>query len=183
MSKLKKIVAIIFAVTSGISFASTTVEPSQSESIIIPTNQNTWHIGVSALYLQPSLGGNGLGYSSYSNYGFDYFSNRIEVNGATNQLSNVQPDREWASQVDVSYGFGSGNDVDANWYHLDNNTSEVLPRGTLFAGSAPSLYAGQLNINTTWDAINVGVGQRINFGETKLVRLHVGLQGAEVAAK
>src|SRR3990167_6100380 len=167
MVKLNKIVAVILALGSSMAFADSAKQPNASGNITIPVQKNSWRAGIAALYMQPSFCGNGLGYSSYSNYGYDFSGNLVEVNGAPNRLSNVKPNREWAFQLDGSYGFGNGNDIDVNWYHLNNVTKGSLPQGTLFAGSAPALYAGFLNVSTNWDAINVELGQRIDFGAAK----------------
>lgn len=175
MPKLSKLVAIFLALSSGVTFAETATSTQP-----LP---NVWQLGVTGLYLQPSFGGNGLGYSTYSNYGYDLNGNLISVNGAVNHLSNIQPSRQWAFALDGSYGFGNGNDVDISWFHLNNNTNDSLPQGTLFAGSASALYAGNIKLNTSWDAVNVVVGQRINFSDTRNIRLHIGLQGADINAK
>lgn len=183
MQKLSKFVTVMLALSSSVAFASNMKPVNHSDTTVMPTQQNSWQLGVSGLYLQPSFGGNGLGYSTYSNYGFDFAGNLIEVNGATNYLSNIQPNRDWASEIFASYGFGSGNDFTLSWYHLNNNTNGTLPPGTLYAGSASALYAGTLNIATRWDAVNAMVGQRINFSDNKILHLAVGLQWTDINPK
>lgn len=151
-----------------------------SKSPSIPCESNSWLVGASALYLRPSFGGNGLGYSSFSNYGTDFFNNKIEVNGAPNYMSNVKPKNSWGFQLEAGYAFGAGNDINLNWYHLQNSTNGQLPQGTLFAGSASALYAGQLNLSPKWDAINIEFGQQIAFTTLQLLRIHAGVEFARV---
>ena len=83
-------------------------------------------------------------------------------------------------QIEGSTKFGSGNDLDVNWYHLHNHTNGHLPTGSLFAGSASSFYAGQLNVSPRWDAVNVEFGQSIAFCAEQTMRLHAGVEFAKV---
>ena len=149
-------------------------------SVAIPCETTGWDISALALYLQPSFGGNNLGYSSFSNYGEDVFSNPVEANGASNKMSNITPAWGWGFQIEGAYHFSTGNDLDINWYHMNENTSGHLPQGTLFAGSASQLYAGYQAVAPKWDAINLELGQRFDFGELKRIRLHAGLEFARI---
>ncbi len=181
MLKLKKITMLILVMSSQTAFAydykQTTCLPG---NLTTPCNSSAWHINAEALYFQPSLGGNGLGYSSFSNYGYDFFGNLIEVNGAPNFLSNVEPEWDWGYKLEAGYEFNTGNDVVINWYHLRNSTRDLLPQGTLFAGSAPGLYAGNIKLTNDWDAVNLEFGQYINFIDMKMLRLHAGLTYADI---
>lgn len=171
MLTLKKVAPVVLTLVNSLA-AANTIGPDCH-----------WGIGVSALYVQPSFGGNGLGYSSFSNYGTDFFNIQQEVNGATNHLRNVHPRDDWGFQLEASYDFGEGNDLNINWYHLNDSTHGDLQQGTLFAGSASALYAGKLNVTPTWDAINLEVGQYIDFCDWLTMRLHVGAEFARVRAK
>ena len=178
MSTLKLIaLAVLTAGSSMAALASHQPVPVSSAAIIAP---NTWHGGITALYLQPNFGGNGLGYSSFNNYGTNFLNQRVEINGATNKLSNIVPDRTWGFALDLGYDFAAINDVDLNWYHLNDTTNGNFPSGTLFAGSASALYAGQFNINTQWDAVNLVVGQHFMLNPRNMLRLYVGLNGSRI---
>lgn len=167
MSTFKKMAIVTLVVGNSIS--------ALAGSLDLNDNQ-TWRVGAQALYLKPSFGGNGLGYSSFSNYGSDFFNNQVEVNGAPNYLSNIQPKHDWGYQVEAGYGFCKSNDLDVNWYHFDNSTRGHLPQGTLFAGSASALYAGAINVSPRWDAVNIELGQRIDFNDLQTLRLHAGVE-------
>jgi hypothetical protein len=175
MRTFKKIAIVMFTVGSSTVFAG-----NADQNVTVPNAQNAWSIGAAALYMQPSFGGNGLGYSSFSNYGTDFFGNQLEVNGASNHLSNVHPKHSWGFQLEGSYDYCMGNDVDVNWYHLKHSTRGHLPAGTLFAGSASALYAGELTVAPSWDAVNVEIGQRIDFSDLLMLRLHGGVEFARV---
>lgn len=182
MLKLKKIAVLILALSSHTAFASDLKQTCLPGNLTTPCDNSAWHIGVSALYFQPSFGGNGLGYSSYSNYGYDFYGNLIEVDGAPNYINNVEPDWGWGFKLEGGYEFGPGSDIIINWYHLNNSTSDRLPQGTLFAGSASSLYAGDIEVTSDWDAVNLEIGQFINFIDMKMFRLHAGVTYADIQA-
>lgn len=177
MLTFKKIALVILAAGSHVAFAT----PNERAGILdVPCEASTWSLGASALYLRPTFGGNGLGYSSFSNYGTDINNNVLEVNGAPNHLNNVLPKHGWGFQLEATYDFGTGNDLDVSWYHLDNITDGQLPIGTLFAGSASALYAGLLTVEPSWNAVNVEVGQYIDFCDELILRLHAGLEFARI---
>src|SRR3990167_5780779 len=98
MFKIKKTIALILALSSSMVFASTTGE------------NNTWSIDASALYLQPSFGGNGLGYSSFGNYAGADNQGVIFTTNGTNNIYNVTPNRAWGFQVGGVYRFNINND-------------------------------------------------------------------------
>lgn len=171
MLTFKKMALVILTVSNSCAYA-----------VSIPSDRNTWTLGASALYLKSSFGGNGLGYSSFSNYGADFYNNPREVNGAPNHLSNILPKWDWGFQVEMGYQCGAGNDIDINWSHFDNTTHGHLPQGTLFAGSANTLYADALTVAPRWDAVNIEIGQSIRFNDFQKLRIHAGVEFAQVRA-
>lgn len=179
MSTFKLIALTVLSTVSSLSaFASST--SSHSQPMPVPVVSEQWHVSAGALYLRPNFGGNNLGYSSFSNYGTDFFNHRVEVNGASNHLSNITPDRAWGFELDAGKQFNEINDVDLSWYHLFDKTSGHFPTGTLFAGSASALYAGQFNVKTQWDAVNLVVGQRYVLNPRNTLRLFVGLDVSDI---
>lgn len=177
---LKIILLVVLTTVSSMSALACSKSSCCTTPITIPCVKDKWHVGISALYLRPNFGGNGLGYSSFSNYGTDFFSHTVEVNGAPNNLSNIVPNRAWGFQLDGGYEFGAGNDIDLNWYHLNEDTHGHLPTGTLFAGSASTLYAGNLTVKPRWDAVNLELGQRFDFSDMNVLRLHAGLEFSRI---
>jgi hypothetical protein len=180
MSKLKRIISSILAASSSLAFAGSMGPVCTPNNLSMPCASSAWEVSALALYLHPSFGGNGLGYTSFSNYGFDYAGNPTVNNGAPNYLSNITPQWAWGFQVEGAYHFNTGNDLDVNWYHLSENTTGYLPNGNLFAGSAPGLYAGKIVVSPRWDAVNVEFGQHIDFDARKMLRLHEGVEFARV---
>lgn len=179
MSKLKIVALIVIASSCSMEAIAHKLPPAKTAPIIVPVT-NKWHLGVAGLYLRPNFGGNGLGYTSFSNYGTDFFNRHVEIDGAPNNLSNIVPNRAWGFMVDGSYDYCMGNDIDVAWYHLNENTSGHLPRGTLFAGSASGLYAGRLNVKTNWDEVDLQVGQRFDLDPMNMIRIRAGLQYSRI---
>lgn len=141
--------------------------------------EHAFSFGALALYMQPSFGGNGLGYSSFSNYGIDVFGNTVNSNGGADNIFNVVPTWGWGFQLEGAYHF-TNNDITVNWYHLNEKVNGHLPQGTLFAGSASALYAGQLTLAPRWNAVNLEFGQFFHLDTCKMVRVHAGMEFAKV---
>lgn len=176
---LKIILLLVLSTVSSMAAFAHHTHPC-STAVTIPSVKNQWHAGITALYLRPNFGGNGLGYSSFSNYGTDFFNNTVEINGAPNHLSNIVPNRAWGFELEGGYEFCGGLDVSANWYHLYENTNGHLPNGTLFAGSASALYAGKLNVKPHWDAVNLEFGQRFYFDAMNSIRAYAGFEFSRI---
>ena len=140
---------------------------------------NAWEVGASLLYLQPSLGGNGLGYSSYGSYaGADNWQVIRSTNGE-NRIYNVTPDWTTGFQIDGAYYFNDRNDVSINWYHLDETVDKNLPP-SLFSGNLDGFYASRMHLGTRWDAVVIELAKHFRFSENKLVRLHTGVEFARI---
>lgn len=149
----------------------------------IPSEETTWAFDVLALYLQPSFGGNGLGYSSYSNYAGPDNAGLIVTNNGQNEINNIVPKWGMGVEFDGSYYYGTSNDIKLTWYHLNEFVDGELPPDSLFSGSAGGFYAGNLRISTRWDVINVEVGKCINFDDRRLLRFHGGMEFAWIKSK
>lgn len=180
MLKLNRAITLIFAMSNCSVFAGSIVP---LYTPCATCEKPAFSFSADALYLQPSFGGNGLGYTSFSNYGNDIPGNIIDVNGATNHMRNINPDWRWGFELEGSYYLNPTNDFTLNWSRLNETTNGHLPQGTLFAGSAGGLYAGRLKVAPRWDAINLEVGQRFIFDECKTLRFHVGLAYAHIKTK
>lgn len=175
MLKFNKTIVTLFALST------------LSSNMVFAINTNcltcqdkVWEVSASALYLQPSFGGNGLGYSSFGNYAGADNQQVITTNNGTNPIYNITPDRAWGFQVGGAYHFCVNNDLKLDWYHLDEGVDGHLPHGTLFSGSVDGFYAGDLQLATRWDAINLEVGHEIHIGVRELLRLHAGLEYARI---
>lgn len=174
MLKIPKILASILAVSSSL-----TSTPAFC-SLLYPYQDGAWEVGVSALYLQPSFAGNGLGYSSYSSYAGADNSGSIQTMNGSNHINNITPEWDFEFELEGTYYFNVGNDLNLAWYHLNNDVDGQLPPGSLFSGSVDGYYAGSLQLATKWDAVNLELGKHIQMGDCKLLRLHVGAAFARI---
>lgn len=168
MTKLKKMFFSLLLASNSVVFSGTMGESA------------SWEFGALALFLQPSYGGNDLGYSSFSNYGYDNLNNLVEANGAADYVNHVLPDFGWGFQLEAVRHINQRHDFNLNWYHLNTKKQGTLPTGTLFAGSASGLYAGLIQLEPTWDAVNLESGQSIAFTLKSHLRYHVGVSYSHI---
>lgn len=180
MFKFRIIVATIITLTSSIVFADNTGIICVPGNLVTPCSNKAWEIGISALYLQPSFAGDGLGYSTFSNYAGADNQGVIITNNGINTINNVTPEWDYGFQLEGTYYYNAGNDLKLNWYHLNENVNGHLPSGTLFSGSVDGFYAGNIELSTKWDAVNLEIGKHINLTERKLLRLYTGLEYANI---
>lgn len=180
MFKLKFIVAAIVTLASGLVFANEMEKTCMRANVVTPCDYKAWEVSASALYLQPSFGGDGLGYSTYSNYGGADNQGVIITTNGINHINNVTPAWDYGFQLEGAYYYNAGNDVKLNWYHLNENVNGQLPPGTLFSGSVDGFYAGNIEIATKWDAVNLELGKRIYLNNDKLLHAYTGLSYASI---
>lgn len=178
MLKLRNTLFSILVASNALIFAGTT------GPICKPGDANcdipAWEFGALALYLQPSYGGNGLGYDTFSNYGYDNLNQLVETNGATDFIHHVSPSQGWGFRIEGAKHINLNNDLSINWSHLDTKRQSYLPNGTLFAGSASGFYAGLIKLAPTWDTVNIEGGQSIHFTDSSHLRYHLGVEYARI---
>jgi hypothetical protein len=139
-----------------------------------------WELDAAALYIQPSFGGNGLGYTSYNNYAGANNEQTIYVNHGTDSMNNITPKWGFGFELEGNYVCDTGNDYNIHWSHLDNNVDNNLPFTSLFSGSVDGFFASRLEIATRWDTVYIEAGKRFNFNNQRLLRLHAGLEYSQI---
>jgi hypothetical protein len=147
-------------------------------NVTVPCPSNAWDLGAQALYLNPTIAGDLTYLDGYQGtQGFDVYNNR------GNQW-------RWGFQIEGSYHYGTGNDIDATWYHLNatvhNNFNSSIFDTTFINAQlgAPPTYlqtaTNQLSTSPTWDQVNVEFGQHVDFSDTSKARFHAGVEYARV---
>lgn len=141
-----------------------------------------WSIDAYGLQLQPSFGGDGLGYSSYSNYSGRNINNVfVGTNLASNNIYNVHPKWSWGLGLGGRYRLSHEKDVRINWYHLGAGVDRYLPTNTIFSGSLAGLFAGRIQLNTTWNSLQFELERRFHFVQDTEAYIHGGLAVAKIS--
>lgn len=172
MTHLKKTAVAVkaavaaLALGSSVAFAGTMGPVCTATPVTVPCETFAWDFGGKALYLQ-SLYTGAFGYESST---FDPAGSRLHSNNRWG----------WGFMIEGSSHFGTGNDVNVNWYHFskDHNRNNVFftDTPTIFGITALEAHT----IRPQWDAVNVEFGQHVDFGEFKDIRFHAGGQFAQI---
>lgn len=162
--------------------------------ITIPAMKGGFEFNVAGLYAQPNAAP---------------FARNIGIYNATASTATVSSvqypstyltsDYNWAFIVGGGYIFNNtGNDIQLNWEHLDNTSSDtqttagfgsndglltvsspVLP-GRNFVLEQGDSATSKAKIKTVHDAVNLNVGQYVNFGNRLSTRWSIGARYAKI---
>ena len=168
MLKLKKTTGAAVALMSSAIFAGSMGPLCTPGAVNVPCEHRGWDVGARALYLQSSLGSfNTPAYVTASS-GEQFFQN----NGNA---------WDWGFMVEGSYHFSTGKDVNLNWYQLSNNQKLNLPGlFTTTSGNPVLIGPGVYNTKQTWDAVNLEIGQQVDFFQNSSIRFHGGVEYVRV---
>ena len=174
MLNLKKTAVAVLALGSSAVFAGSMGPVCAPGNVTIPCEKTMWNVGAQALYLQPVYAAEGI-------------APRITGGGSANAnpgnwtAPQYSANWGWGFMIEGSYHYGMGNDVNVNWYHVNNATQvSGVVKLTGDAAGAP-VRAENISIHPEWDAVNVEFGQHVDFGDMKSVRLHGGVEYARIA--
>jgi len=163
MLNLKKTAVAVLAFSSSAVFAGTMGPVCAPGAVTVPCEATAWDFGGQALYLQAARGAD----DSY----FGYHTDTANPNSHT--FNNLGSTWGWGFQIEGSYHFNTGNDLDVNWYHLGNNHRGTFTNNFTEASTAT---LNQLEFKPQWDAVNIEFGQHVDFSEAKKIRFHGGAQ-------
>ncbi|WP_133129310.1 Lpg1974 family pore-forming outer membrane protein [Legionella yabuuchiae] len=145
-------------------FAGTMGTVCTPDNVTVPCEATAWDFGAEALYLRPSYSGE-----------FAFTSDRAIT--STRDIENpVQTKWNWGFKLEGSYHFNKGNDINLNWYSYDATYRYSVD----FGNDPTNLRSSFLTIKPTWNAINLELGQRVDFIDHKNIRLHGGAQFAQL---
>lgn len=170
MSKFTKTAAAVLALSSSAVFAGTMGPVCAPGPVTVPCENTAWDFGGRALYLRPA--------------GSDFTSYTVVTSGNNTNINFNDSNFKWGwgFEIEGSYHFSTGNDINVNWYHYEKTTDFnrfglVVPDDIFFDFSSVDLLS---QVKPRWDAVNFEFGQRVNFGEHKVIRFHGGAQWANI---
>lgn len=178
MLNLKKTAVAVLAFSSSAVFAGSMGPVCSAVNVTVPCESTAWELGARALYLNSSLG-----------------QVQLTVNDAAGQSVNsgLNPKYGWGFFIEGAYHFSTGNDLNLNWYHINNGYSKISGPSSVTnipgsgAGTSPlslsgvTVDSGYASSGPHWDAVNLEMGQHVDFGENKSVRFHGGFEYARLA--
>jgi len=176
MLNLKKTAVAVLALGSSAVFAGTMGPVCSAVNVTVPCESTAWMLGAKALYLSTNMG-----------------DKSATVSTNTGSVTNdIGAKYGWGFMIEGAYFFNTGNDLNLNWYHINNGNSKNLGAAS-YTGRPSSLgefhpitnltfnTGGYISANPKWDAVNLELGQHVDFGDMKSVRFHGGFQWARVA--
>ena len=168
MLNFKPYVMVIMAFASTTVFSGT-MGPACTPGIAsVPCEKSAWNFGAEALYLQASLG-------TYIFPDYTTIANNVQ------EFQNVGNLWGWGFMIDGSYHFNTGNDLNVNWYHLKSSTT-LNQNGEYSSVGSSDLFTGALSYSpkTTWDAVNMEFGQKVDYTRALRIRYHGGFEFAHI---
>lgn len=182
LSLKKTALALVALGLSSAAFAASyTPEPAPActpGNVTVPCEKTAWDVGFTGMYVQAT-----------NDDLHDYQTGGPVAAGTTNSFNThvLSPDWDFAFNLQGSYHWGTGNDVNLNWTHYSNTHNSAVSGGAAGggAGSPNGRFVGPFNnINSSvkfqHDAVNLEFGQMINVGDHVNMRFHAGGQWARV---
>lgn len=165
----KSIILLILSSISVFGFAKNNEPPCQAARKPINCMLGNWGFGGQALFLRPD----------YNNY--NYIGTRPIITVNSNEQSFVRKDFEYqfGFKLETFSQITNTMDLNLNWYHYNVETRQDLPAGINVFGNT---FAGRVVtlLNPDWDAVNLEVGNLFNINSVMQLRLHMGLQYADI---
>lgn len=172
MFNLKKTALTVLAFSSSVVLADTMGPVCIPGNATVPCANSAWDFAAKALYLRPS-------YSVVPYPVLSYDPSFTTVN----RYNRPNYGWGWGFELEGSYHFNTGNDLNINWYHYsrsDNQAITGINNGVFNVGIGIFADSVLLSNSPKWDAVNLEFGQLVNFGDCEKIRFHGGFQYARI---
>lgn len=93
------------------------------------------------------------------------------------------PDWSWGFKLEGLYKFNTGNDLNLNWSHLANHHTRTYAINRISLVEHGNIPTDTVSITPRWDAVNLELGQDVNFSLMTSIRFHGGIQYANIQSK
>ncbi len=164
----KTAMALLVLGTNGL-FAGTMGPVCNAINVTLPCDRPSWVVAGQALYLQPTLGDISLSNLTYAGP------------EGSNYYTVFNPAYGWGYKLEGAYQFGTGNDIDINWYHLNSgNNYNFTGNNDILPDTLVLDVVGTASVDPGWNAVNIEFGQHIDFGRLKNIRVHAGAEYARI---
>lgn len=144
--------------------------------VTVPNQQGGFTVGADLLWLRPHTPD-----LTYSTASTSVTTGLVTTNTTT--LSILNPSYHWAFDLMAAYRIPcTGNDITALWTHLSNK-SDSASESHHFSSTDPldpRIDATDFSSTFKYDAVDLDLGQRVNFGDYFNFRMFAGLRGADV---
>lgn len=138
-----------------------------ADSVTVPCEKSAWDLGLQALYVET----NSIGSVAHA-----AVTTGSDIATTYNELD---PEGDWGYRLELSYHFGTGNDINVNWTHIeadsDSHLTSLADDINNLTGLTPSADV-KTHLEDEFDAVNFEFGQHVDFGEHYNARIHGGLQ-------
>ena len=188
MIYFKKTAMAVLALSNAVVFAGTMGPVCMVGNVSVPCASTAWEFGAHALYLKPSYSGylDSISFFSGSSVGnaVQTTSGSITTNVTNTNIVDNSLAWTWAFNLEAAYHFNTGNDLNLNWYHLSHNKTDYNWSDSKdnFTVPPPEHTSDnyQSSVEPSWDAVNLELGQHVDFSEHKKIRFHGGVQYARI---
>lgn len=184
MLNLKKTAVAVLAFSSSAVFAGTMGPVCAPGNVTVPCEATAWDFGAQALYLQQSYEGSAGFFIDPRavNNAEQVADAEALINGDFGRRNHHNDRWNWGFQIEGSYHFNTGNDVDVNWYHLNSGNHRDHGNFVLDPDNDNDVDLRIFNHGnrTQWDAVNFEFGQHVDFSQWTKIRFHEGAQYARI---
>lgn len=173
--KRNKTALAILALGHSMAFAGTMGPVCTPGHVTTPCPVNAWSLGGKALLLQPVYANSDLRYGNGVTVGSLSSSNTTWLDPNLNY--------GWGFELEGTYRFNQGNDLNINWYRDHSQTTMNPPINAPLGNnnsSTTSFLNDHVQIAPQWDAVNLELGQHLDFTAQSHARVFGGLQYARI---